>query len=34
MAPLTNKDKILIKTLGLRSENDWSVLKMMREFPS
>jgi len=32
MAPLTNKDKILIKTLTL--EKGWSVLRMMREFPS
>jgi len=32
MAPLTNEDKILIKTLRL--EKGWSVLRMMREFPS
>ena len=31
MAPLTNEDKILIKTLRL--EKGWSVLRMMQEFP-
>jgi len=30
MAPLTNKDKDLIKTLVF----DWSVLRMIRDFPS
>ena len=32
MAPLTNEDKILMK--ALRLEKGWSVLRMMREFPS
>jgi len=32
MPPWTNEDKILIKTLRL--EKGWSVLRMMREFPS
>jgi len=31
MAPLTNEDKILIKTL--RIDEGWSALRMIREFP-
>jgi len=32
MAPLTNEDKILIKTL--RIEKGWGAFRLLREFPS
>jgi len=32
MAPLTNEDKILIKTL--RTEKGWGAFRLMRKFPS